>query len=478
VTAGGTVVFLGPTLSLADAQGILPDASYCPPVAQGDVYSLLGAGQPAAIAIVDGVFYQDLPVWHKEILAALEQGVAVYGASSMGALRAAECEAFGMVGVGAIFEDYASGRLVDDDEVAVVHADAEHGWRARTEPMVNLRATMRQAVTDGRMDDAAASRAMKAAKAIWFAERTRPALLEALRATGAPPGEADTLRDVLERAYVDQKRIDAELLLRTLGSCDHGQTSQDRTRTTAVRSHVFEAFLERDRKVEHQGVPLRLEEIARHAALHARGYAELRDRAMDRLLVDELAWLWNVQVTDDDVADEARRLRARLGLQEGDAFERWLSANDVDVSWFDAAARREALARRLRDWMQIRLGKRLVVGPVLDELRVAGRYEQAASAAAVAARFRAMLNPDIGWSDEPGDEDRPDGSPTRAGELVREHIRSSEWRPDTGLARLADEAGFAGTSDLLYELVVAATVQERMREQLRFLDTLFGGGSP
>jgi len=26
--------------------------------------------------------------------------------------------------------------------------------------------------------------------------------------------------------------------------------------------------------------------------------------------------------------------------------------------------------------------------------------------------------------------------------------------------------------------VVAATVQERMREQLRFLDTLFGGGSP
>ena len=56
---------------------------------------------------------------------------------------------------------------------------------------------------------------------------------------------------------------------------------------------------------------------------------------------------------------------------------------------------------------------------MLDELRVAGRYEQAASAAAVAARFRAMLNPDIGWSDEPGDEDRPDGSPTRAGELVR-----------------------------------------------------------
>src|SRR5664280_2056777 len=69
-------------------------------------------------------------------------------------------------------------------------------------------------------------------------------------------------------------------------------------------------------------------------------------------------------------------------------------------------------------------------------------------------------------------------SPARVGELVREHIRSSEWRPDTGLARLADEAGFAGTSDLLYELVVAATVQERMREQLRFLDTLFGGGSP
>ena len=62
------------------------------------------------------------------------------GAGSIGALRAAELEAFGMVGEGRIFEAYRSGVLEpydtpfeDDDEVAVVHAPAELGYgRCRT----------------------------------------------------------------------------------------------------------------------------------------------------------------------------------------------------------------------------------------------------------------------------------------------------------------------------------------------------------
>ena len=45
-------------------------------------------------------------------------GTQVFGAASMGALRAAELAPFGMIGVGAIFAAYRDGRLTGDDEVA------------------------------------------------------------------------------------------------------------------------------------------------------------------------------------------------------------------------------------------------------------------------------------------------------------------------------------------------------------------------
>src|SRR6188508_3485280 len=96
------VVFVGPTLAIAEARAALPEARFLPPARRGDVYRAC-SGRPASIALIDGYFEQQLSVWHKEILWALSQGIRVYGAASMGALRAAELEAFGMVGVGTIF---------------------------------------------------------------------------------------------------------------------------------------------------------------------------------------------------------------------------------------------------------------------------------------------------------------------------------------------------------------------------------------
>ncbi len=119
------MVFLGPSLDIETARGEL-DAIYLPPVV-GDVYRA-ATRQPDAIGIIDGRF-QDVPaVWHKEILWALNQGIPVYGSSSMGALRAAELDSFGMVGIGAIYRAYRDGVLEDDDEVAVAHRTAEEGF--------------------------------------------------------------------------------------------------------------------------------------------------------------------------------------------------------------------------------------------------------------------------------------------------------------------------------------------------------------
>src|SRR5215471_17937656 len=148
--ARDVVVFLGPTLPRDEARALL-DATYRPPVQQGDVAALVPQ-QPDAVVIVDGFFSWVPSVWHKEILWALEQGITVLGASSMGALRAAELHEFGMVGFGDVYADFAEGRLHDDDEVAVVHASEEHGFRPLSDAMVNIRATMRAAVDAGVID--------------------------------------------------------------------------------------------------------------------------------------------------------------------------------------------------------------------------------------------------------------------------------------------------------------------------------------
>ncbi|RYG97907.1 MAG: antibiotic resistance protein, partial [Alphaproteobacteria bacterium] len=135
------VVFVGPSLSNAnDLSG--HQIEIRPPAVQGDMLRAVRDGA-TVIGLVDGGFEYTAPVWHKEILYALSRRVAVVGAASMGALRAAECQPFGMVGVGRIFNDYASGELVDDADVALLHGPMEYGFRPITLPMVNIRATLK-----------------------------------------------------------------------------------------------------------------------------------------------------------------------------------------------------------------------------------------------------------------------------------------------------------------------------------------------
>ena len=148
-------VFLGPSLARGEAERIL-DAEYLPPASMGDLYVLTQSrAQPGdRVAIIDGLFEQRPAVWHKEVLDALARGIHVYGAASMGALRAAELDAFGMVGVGRIFEAYRSGAIADDDEVAVAHADADQQYRSLSSAMVSLRFGLADLCARGQLDPA------------------------------------------------------------------------------------------------------------------------------------------------------------------------------------------------------------------------------------------------------------------------------------------------------------------------------------
>ncbi len=169
------VVFLGPSLPASEARALAP-CRVLPPARQGDLFRAL-VRRPLAVALVDGLFESTPSVWHHEILAALDAGVAVFGGASMGALRAAELADRGMVGVGRIFDWYRKGAIQDDAEVALLHAGREHAFRPLTVPLVNVRHEAERART-ARILSAEEARALVAAgEALFYQERTWPRIV-------------------------------------------------------------------------------------------------------------------------------------------------------------------------------------------------------------------------------------------------------------------------------------------------------------
>lgn len=106
--------------------------------------------------LLDGYYYTVPSVTHKEILYALDAGVRVVGAASMGALRAVEMAPAGMEGVGWVVERFADGSLEGDDEVAILHGDADSGYQPLTVALVEVRAAAEE-LLDGDADPDLAS---------------------------------------------------------------------------------------------------------------------------------------------------------------------------------------------------------------------------------------------------------------------------------------------------------------------------------
>ncbi|MEZ2126158.1 MULTISPECIES: TfuA-like protein [unclassified Sinorhizobium] len=203
------VVFVGPSLPDA-ATFVETGIEIRPPAVQGDILDAVKSGV-CAIGLIDGNFEFVAPVWHKEILFALSMGVRVLGAASMGALRACECAAFGMVGVGKIYEDYVSGRLVDDADVALLHGPRELGWIPLTIPIVNVTATLDWLWARNMLTPDEVAALSNAAGQIFYKDRTWANIVE--RADLPASTERIHVLQMLRSAAVNAKASDARLLL-------------------------------------------------------------------------------------------------------------------------------------------------------------------------------------------------------------------------------------------------------------------------
>jgi len=387
------IVFLGPTLSHDDARDVL-DAEYRPPAAHGDVLRA-ALRRPRAIGLVDGVFERVPAVWHKEILFALSEGVHVYGAASMGALRAAELDAFGMRGVGTVFRAYAEGVLEDDDEVAVAHAGAEDGFRALSDAMVDVRATLAAALAAGVVCEETVEALVERVKATFYAERALVAALD------RADEEHERLRAWLPDGRVERKREDALELVHAIRHDLEDGLEPFRPTWALQRTRYWE---EARRSVELAGsnasgptADAALEAVLDEARLHPNGYRRLADRSLLTALARNAAASAGVDVSPwahEAALEEERKAR---GLLEPEDVDTWLDESDLDRADLPEIGRRLAVLRWARD-----AHRDAVVGEMTLAVRSDDTY---AALAGRAGRKREVLASLPSDRATPGDEE-------------------------------------------------------------------------
>ena len=358
------VVFAGPTIGEDEVQALLPGAVVLPPAGQGDIYRAVHQGAEA-IGLIDGYFEGVPSVWHKEILWAMEQGAAVYGSASMGALRAAELSDFGMIGVGKIYEAYATGAVIDDDEVAVLHSPAELGYRPLSEPMVSIRATAERALCSKVLDAAQAAAVLEAAKARFYQQRTWKGILLDL-----PAGSwLDRFSAWLETGAVDAKRDDArEMLKRMSGSSVAQEPAAARVGRPMEKTLAWQGLVRRAEAQERRlhAADMRVLDELR---LQPERYAVFRNRAALRYLALQEARRRRLPAGRDAILSQLNSHRQAHGLLRSRGLQDWLTANGLTAPQYEAVLAETAETAAAVSAMQDGLEAHM-----LAELQMAGAF--------------------------------------------------------------------------------------------------------
>jgi len=168
------VIFIGPSLPLHEARTLI-DADFRPPAKRGDLLDCVRSGH-RVVGLIDGYFLQEYPPSPHEVYTAVQSGVTIFGGASLGALRAVELERFGVCGVGQVYNDYRSGAIDGDDEVALTFDPQT--FIPLSEPLINIRYTLQRAVDEQLLTDHERIRIIHRLKHMPFHERNYSVVLE------------------------------------------------------------------------------------------------------------------------------------------------------------------------------------------------------------------------------------------------------------------------------------------------------------
>jgi hypothetical protein len=336
----------------------------------GDIFRAVERGA-TLIGLIDGLFEQTPAVWHKEVLYAIDCGVVVIGGSSMGALRAAELHSFGMIGVGRIFKDYASGALEDDDDVAVAHGTNGESYTCHSEAMVNLRYGLRGALQDGVINAFLCEALIDFAKGQYYPERCWDAVFAQARRCDV--AAAAKLADYVGGVVPNQKRDDAIAVIETMV-----RWIDEERPAPAPRVH-FEPTKYWDEVVEAFGatsggeIATYVDRVTTHVRLAEPERLALLERGLMLHLTMAEAKRRNIAVDEIDARAALESFRRVRGLSSPEQLLRWMADNDVDQAGCLDLARLEQLLALLGRHEAEQVDRYL-----LKALKLTGRYRKVA----------------------------------------------------------------------------------------------------
>lgn len=170
-------IFLGPSLQQIEAKKYIKNAEFKSPAKRGDIEKEIILGTKI-IGLVDGMFYNQSAVGHKEILKALNNGIKIIGSSSMGALRACEMDKFGMIGIGKVYQLYKNRIIDSDDEVAILYDPIN--LEQLTEALVDIRETLLYSVNNHIINIQEYKKIIRNIQKINYSQRTYDYIFEYL----------------------------------------------------------------------------------------------------------------------------------------------------------------------------------------------------------------------------------------------------------------------------------------------------------
>jgi hypothetical protein len=376
-------VFTGPTISPAEAACEL-EAIYLPPAADGDVYRVT-LKRPLAIGIIDGYFQSTPTIRHKEILWAMTNGIHVFGSASIGALRASELAAFGMEGVGTIYEWYRDGVLEDDDEVAIVHGPAETGFVAGSEAMINIRHTLLKAELTNIISRKSRVILEQIGKKLFYPDRHYEVLLRSAADSGIPETELARFRQWLPEGRVNQKREDALAMLRLIRRRLAEGLKPKTVSYSFEHTSMWETACRQFGKLRSDSAgdasAIRLESLLEELRLEGEQYEHHILLALERFLAIREANRLGMSITSRGRSKSELAFRRERDLVDDAQLERWMSENDLSRSEFDLLVDDEARV----EWFHQR-ARFISVSCLPEQLRRSGDYSRLAARAVAKAR--------------------------------------------------------------------------------------------
>lgn len=376
------IIFGGLTVNEKEVKDILNGARYMPPAKHADVISAVQNYNPDVIGIIDGVIHSELSVWHKEILFALDKGIRVYGAGGMGAIRAAELHNFGMTGIGKVFDFYKNGEIEDDDEVFVKFERQNGRFVCLSEPMVNLRATFKQALSKKIIDASAYERFVKIAKSLHYTERSFGEVYRVAIEEGLSDIVIEKMKCFSGQFRVNITKQDALEMLMEIARLSPGDLFAGK-KGTPDYSMLFAPLYERERLVRCNNLEFPIYYIGNYLCLYHPDAEDLNYNGLNRELALYLAHILQIEVEEKEIENEITRFRKKHRLEEKEEFEKWVRENDLPDRDFRTLFKKQALLRKMHYWFFT--SRRQFVkntSYLLEELKLANTYVEWKEAAA------------------------------------------------------------------------------------------------